>query len=197
MAKKVVEKQVEIPQINVQVVSFHIVGKSPLVVHKFSQKVKEKMLGKMKKEVQVRELKNPEQEYKDSIYFFKDGKRTGFPLLGFKMGMVRAAKQANMAMTDARGMFHVLADEGDLIEIKGKHYMREDNVTVGMGSADIRYRAEYPEWSAIINIEYNAHSISVEQLANLLNVAGFSSGIGEWRPERNGFMGRYALKSGK
>jgi hypothetical protein len=42
-----------------------------------------------------------------------------------------------------------------------------------------------------VTIKFNTSAISAEQVANLLNVAGFGVGIGEWRPERNGSYGRF------
>ncbi len=146
----------------------------------------------MKKATKGREAKDPKELYKDSLYWFKDGKRTGFPAVGFKAAMTRAAKQLGLVMTDTRGKFHVLAEEDELIEIKGKHHMREDMVRLATGVADVRFRGCYTEWKADITIAYNANAISKEQLANLLRVAGFACGIGEWRPEKSN-SGSYGL----
>ena len=81
----------------------------------------------------------------------------------------------------------------ELVEIKGTPRMREDMVQVGGMSkvADIRYRGEFPEWRATLNIRYNAGAISPEQILNMLNIGGFSNGIGEWRPSRDGSFGTF------
>lgn len=60
-----------------------------------------------------------------------------------------------------------------------------------MGTADIRYRGEFQEWSALLPIQYNAGVITKEQLANMLNMGGFAVGVGEWRPEKGGSYGMY------
>jgi hypothetical protein len=99
-------------------------------------------------------------------------------------------------MTDMRGKFHVVADdESGNIKINGKYRMREDMVRLSNGSADVRYRAEYPSWTAKVRIRYNSRWITAAQLANLLNMAGFSCGIGEWRPEKSasGCWGMYQV----
>ena len=174
-------------------VTISIKGTAPLIVHKFAEKAKKMMLDKqMKKAVNGKEAKDPEADYQGSIYYFDDGKRTGFPAVGFKAAMVRAGKQLGHAMTDLRGMFFVLPDEGDLVEIHGEHRMREDMVRLNGGTADIRFRAEYPVWGADLTIQYNANAISAEQIAKLLEVAGFACGIGEWRPEKSN-TGSYGL----
>ena len=85
-------------------------------------------------------------------------------------------------------MFRVLADDPDtgLVEIVGDHRMREDMVRVGTMTkvASPRYRAEFPHWSANITIQFLADVISEEEIVGILNAAGFTCGVGEWRPEK-------------
>ena len=70
--------------------------------------------------------------------------------------------------------------------------MREDMVRVGMGTADIRYRGEFRNWSTDLTITYNANGkYSIEQIINIINAGGYSCGIGEWRPERDGQNGMF------
>ena len=73
--------------------------------------------------------------------------------------------------------------------------MRQDMVTVGMGSADIRFRGQIQEWEAEVMIQYDADILSAEQILNLLQRAGFSQGLGEWRPEKNGSNGTFEVDS--
>lgn len=187
--KEAPTQEIELPELDFKQVTFTVKGIAPLIVNKFSEKAKQMMVDKQtKKATKGREAKNPEQQYKDSLYFFPDGKRTGFPAVGFKASMTRAGKLLGLPMTDTRGKFHVLPDnEGNgLIEIKGKYKMRDDMVRLATGVADVRFRAEYQVgWKADVTILYNATWISKEQLAQILKVAGFSCGIGEWRPEKS------------
>ena len=185
---------ITIPKIEIETVKFKVRGITPLIVSKFSEKAKQMMLDKqMKKASAGKEAKDPQQQYEGSLYRFADGKRTGFPAVGFKAAMVRAGKQLGMVMTDLRGRFHVMADDGDLIEIKGEPHIREDMVRLATGVADIRFRGEYsPGWEAELEIQYFKNGISKEQLAQLIVLAGFSCGVGEWRPERSN-SGSYGL----
>jgi hypothetical protein len=105
-----------------------------------------------------------------------------------KSAMISACRFADMKMTIARGAFHI---DTEMLEVIGEPRPREDMVRVGMGTADIRYRPEFPTWRIPATLRFNADVISAEQLANLLNVAGFGVGIGEWRPEKNGQYGRF------
>jgi hypothetical protein len=190
---------IEINRPNIKTVAFPVTGTSPLISHKWSEKAKKQMLDKqMKKASQGREAKNPEQDFKDSLYLLSNGEHPngpyGFPAVGFKAAAVRAAKQVDgMTMTDARSWFFVIPDDGDLIKLKGdKPHIREDMVKIQQ-TTDIRFRGQFDNWSAVLNIKYNADQISDEQLLNLFELAGFSCGIGEWRMERGGTFGTFTL----
>lgn len=180
---------IEIPRLNLATVQVCLIGDSPLICHAWSHKAKQAMLDKqMKKGRQAKEAKDPERDFQESLYKLPDG-GFGFPAVAFKAAMVGACRFVeNMKMTEARGAFHIL---GEMIPIDGTPTPREDMVRVGMGTADIRYRGEFKTWRAVLDISYNQSAISAEQIVNLLNVAGFGVGVGEWRPERNGSYGRF------
>ena len=78
-----------------------------------------------------------------------------------------------------------------MAEINGTPEMREDMVRIGMGTADIRYRGEFKNWSTILTIRYNERAMSLEQIINLFNIGGFSCGVGEWRPSKDGSYGMF------
>ena len=84
-------------------------------------------------------------------------------------------------------------EQGELVKIEGEPTMREDMVRVGMGTADLRYRGEFREWSTTFMIRYNANVLSVEQHVNLFNTAGFAIDVGEWRPQKDGSYGMFRV----
>ena len=189
---------IEIKPPNLQILELELFGTSPLICHAWSEKAKKQMLDKqMKKAVVGKEAKNPEQDFKDSLYPLPkpngNGSEYGFPAVAFKAAAVRAASNLDITMVQARQMFHVLPDQGDLVEIDGSPTMREDMVRLNGKTADIRYRGEFKTWKTTLKIRYNADVISDEQVVNLFNLAGFSVGVGEWRPERNGSFGCFNL----
>ncbi len=187
-----VKTAIEVPQIEVERLQLTMIGDSPLIVHAWSEKAKKEMLDKqMKKAKQAKVAKDPERDYQDAFYFTEDGKY-GFPCVGFKAAAVTACRYADMKMTAARGAFHV---EGEMVEIIGEPRMREDMVRIAMGTADIRYRPEFPEWKVTLTVAYNVRAISVEQIINLFNIAGFGVGVGEWRPEKDGQYGRFHVET--
>jgi hypothetical protein len=175
--------------ISVKRATITLVGDSPLICHRWSEKAKKEMLDKqMKKAKTAKVAKDPQRDYEESLYPFPGG-GFGFPCVAFKASAVGACRfSEGLKMTIARGAFHV---EGELARIQGTPRIREDMVRVGMGTADIRYRGEFPEWSTTLSIAYNADAISLEQIAGLFRLAGFGIGVGEWRPEKDGSYGRF------
>lgn len=183
---------IELPPLDIRTVTFMLIGDSPLIVHAWSEKAKRQMLDKqMKKATKGREAKDPEADY-EACFYRTDTGAYAFPAIGVKAAMVAAARFVDAKMTVLRGALHI---DAEMLEVIGKPRPREDMVRVGMGTADIRYRPEFPDWRMPVTIKFNSSVISAEQIANLLNNAGFGVGIGEWRPERNGSYGRFHVGS--
>ena len=68
--------------------------------------------------------------------------------------------------------------------------IREDFVRVGARQADLR-RLEFKHWRVNVVIKVDSDLMNEQDVINLVNRAGFSVGIGEWRPERGGEFGRF------
>ena len=186
---------IEIKPPNLQIRKFTIYGTAPLFQHKWSDKAKKQIIdNQTKKAKQPLAAKDPQADYEESMYKLPNG-RYGFPAVAFKSAAVRAGKLLGLAMTDTRQMFFDMPDEGDLVVINGKPSPREDMVKTP-GTVDVRYRAEFREWSAVLTVKFNADLMSEEQLVNLFEAAGFSVGVGEWRPEKNGMFGTFTLTKG-
>lgn len=133
-----------------------------------------------------------------------NGARFGFPVTGIKQSVISGAGRGGLdvKMTELRGSFFLAggtdAATSELAEIVGPApVMREDTVMVGgmSRSADIRHRGEFREWSIPLRMTYNANGkYTLEQLLNCFNHGGFVTGIGEWRPEKDGQYGMYRLE---
>jgi hypothetical protein len=190
--KKQAEQTITLPALNIKFLKLRLKGDSALICHAWSEKAKRQMLEKqMKKAKQAKEAKDPEADYRDSLYKHPDG-GYGFPSVAFKAAAVDACSSIEgVTKVEARGAFHIM---GDMVKIEGEPQPREDMVRVGMGTADIRYRGEFREWGAEISLRYNANVLSPEQIANLFNTAGFAVGVGEWRPQKDGSFGMFHVE---
>jgi len=175
-----------------------IQGTSSLIVHKFSEKslrqIQETQSGSGKAKGKAKGVRKPEDEFNGARYVLDKKKGIdGFPASGFKKAAVRAGTYQGEKMTHLRGAFHVMGDVIPIICKKGAK-MRTDPVRIGNGVCDIRYRPEYQNWSCELPITYNSKVISLEQIVNLFEVAGFAVGIGDWRPEKDGQFGMFEVK---
>ena len=201
---------VEIPQLKMETAVIHVVGDTPLIVHKWSEKAKKEIRDKqMKKASTKKEAKDPVADFIDTLYWLDGepeektqegfekalaaGARFGFPATGFKQCAIMGAYRlgADIKTTVAKAAIIIPCE---YIEIKGKAVtMREDMVKVGGISkvADIRYRAQIEDWEADIPVKYVSSVLSLEQVINLFNLGGFACGVGEWRNEKNGVFGSF------
>lgn len=178
-----------LPNFDLVEATLRLEGTAPLICHKWSEKAKRQMLDKqMKRANSGKAAKDPEADYLGSLYEHPEG-GYGFPSVAFKAAAVRAGTYMDHKMTFLRGAFHVL---GELVKIEGEPSMREDMVRVSMTS-DIRYRGEFRQWAVDLPIRFNAAALSLEQIVALFHVAGFSVGVGEWRPEKNGQYGTFEV----
>jgi len=179
----------------------NLIGDTPLIMHKMSEESKEMIRAKQQKKAKkVRGARNPKQEFLDAMYTDGNGGYI-FPARAFKSSAVEACRQADgITMASARQMFFVKGlKEAEWVDIEpqkpikpgpiqSKHWptMREDVVTIGQGTTDLRYRPEFKNWKAVIKVEFLENVISPEQIVNIFELAGFCSGIGEDRPNKKG-----------
>ena len=60
--------------------------------------------------------------------------------------------------------------------------------------SSIAYRPEFTPWEIDVPAVFNATMLSEAQLLNLVQLAGFAIGPGDWRPEKNGIFGTFMIK---
>jgi len=179
-----------------QDIRFTIVGTSPMIQHKWSEKALQQMRDKHAgKKTKTREVRKPEEEFRAACYL-TDNDEYGIPLMAFKTSLITAAhKDIGVEKTLVRKAIFVKSNDSNLIAkmVCSDPIMREDTVRVGAGSTDLRYRPEFKEWSVEIACQIDAELLSIDDVVNLTNRAGFGVGIGEWRPEKGGEYGRFEI----
>jgi hypothetical protein len=189
---------IQIDRINVEVLQVPILGTTPLIVHRFSEKAKRQMLDAMQGRKSPKAPKDPDAEYEAAFYRFTDDSY-GFPVVAFKAATVEASRFYGKDVTKVglrqfvfmRG--EVGADGQPLARITGEPKMREDVVRVGRGGTDLRYRPEFTQWSTTLEVVYVTSALTRSSVLSLIDAGGMGVGVGEWRPEKDGDFGTYRI----
>lgn len=187
-----------------------LVGDTPLIVHAWSEKARREMLQKQVKATKPgKEARDPEADFVSSLYEMgKD--QYGFPAMGVKNAILSAAhKDKGIARTGVMASLWIDADmvrtrpalagavcDMPLIRIWGSPpEMREDTVKIGGMSktANLAYRGQFTVWAMCVTGRFNPTILNEEALAFLIEEAGLSSGLGEWRNERRGMFGAFHI----
>lgn len=217
MATKKETEVIEIRPLDIKRVKVRITGDTPLIVHAWSEKAKRQMLEAQMKttKTKAKDLRDPYDDFIQSLYWLEgkpeestpeafeeavaNGAKWGFPVGAIKQAGNSAAYRMGWVKNQMalRGSYFLQTEYGDMAEIKGAvPEIREDMVRIGMGSADLRYRGEFKNWYMDMTLEYNASGdMTLEQILNVINAGGYTCGIGEWRPEKDGSFGKYHIET--
>ena len=188
-----------------------LVGETPLITNAWSEKAKNQMLAKQLKTTKAgRGERDPEADFVNSLYEMEPG-AYGFPALGIKNAILQAAhKDKGVPRTTMLSALWIDADmvsvrpalagamcDMPLVRIYGDPpKMREDMVRVGSGvskTATLAYRGQFTRWAIRVAGKLNTSIVTPGQFAAMIQDAGMSCGIGEWRNERHGVFGSFHL----
>ena len=177
-----------------------IVGTTPLIVNRWSEKAKAMMLQAQQTSAKPKkEPKDPNANFEASRYRLPDG-RDGFPAPGFKAAIVHASRLFDGVTQVLLKQAVIVLGEGDeqLVPIEYDEItMREDTPRNANGIADLRYRAQYWPWSAVLRVQTIGKQFDDQSILALVDAAG-AGGVGEWRPtspkSATGTYGTFAVK---
>lgn len=171
-----------------------IVGTSPYMQHKFSAKARAQIEatqreGSRSRKGKQREARQFEEDWIAAQHISKEGWH-GIPAPAFRNALIDACRMAGFAMTRAKMSIFVIADGYDrddgtpLVRIEGELQPPGDPQLVrnASGVIDLRMRPVWPQWSAVVQIKWDADQFSAADVLNLLARAGIQVGIGEGRP---------------
>ena len=200
--KKDEAAQVAIDKIAAETITVPVIGTSPLVVHRFSEKAKRQMLDAMQGRKSPKQPKDPDAEYEAAFYRLTKPDGFGFPSIAFKAATVGGARfYSGVTMTALKQFLffdgEIGVDGQKLVRIEGEPKLREDVVKVGRNGTDLRYRPEFTEWRTTVRITYVTSALTRGSVLSLLDAGGLGIGVGEWRPEKDGDFGCYKIDSSR
>lgn len=196
------DKAIAIRPLRIRRIIVPIRGIQPLITNKFSDEA-ERKLQESQQGPKIKAAKAPrdaESEFLAARYVITEAGNwkadvCGFPASGIKKAMVAAAMRVTEAKgTWIRAVVNVEGEEdtGLVIIEAAEPKMRTDHV-VQAGRGNLRYRPSFSPWAMKVPLTFNEDELSAEDVVNLLQIAGFSIGIGDWRPEKNGQFGTFEV----
>lgn len=201
--KKEESGEIVIQVVDKGVLEFCILGKSPLIMNRMSQKVWFELLapkGKKNATEKASSLKHdPIKEFRDAPYRMADPKApTLLAILptAFKRAMGTAALDTPGAKKAQIG--RLVYVEGEQLPVYGvpKVFMAITRSADMNRTPDVRTRAILPEWACRLTVTFTKPLLREQSISNLLAAAGFQSGVGDWRQEKgSGSYGSFELVS--
>ena len=196
-------ESVTILEVNKGSMEFCILGTSPLICNRMSEKAMRELLapkGRKTTAEKAASMKHdPIQEYRDSPYQIIDESAPtliGILPTSFKGSMRTAALDVPGAKKAQIG--RLVYVHGEMLPVWGipKLFMAITRSADINRTPDVRTRAIIPEWACRIKIDFLKPIINEQSVANLLAAAGFQSGVGDWRQEKgSGNYGSFKLVS--
>ncbi len=193
------EEQIDIITIKQEKVTFFVLGESPLIFNRLSEKAQRQLLcppeQKNKAERATTAKHNPLEEFRASPNTLLTGETLlALPATAFK-GALRSVAIDMPGATKAQ-LGRLTYVDSEMVQIFGVPKLLMSPVrNAGINKTpDIRSRAILPEWAAVVTIKYTTPMINLTAVSSLFAAAGTIIGVGDWRPEKgSGSYGRFQL----
>lgn len=201
--KKEESSEIVIHTVETETLHFCVLGKTPLICNRMSQKVWQELLapkGKKTSSEKASSLKhNPLKEFRDSPYRMDDRKSAALLAIlptAFKGAMGTAALDAEGVKKAQIG--RLVSVDWDKQPVFGipKVFMAITRSADINHTPDVRTRAMLPEWACSLSITYTKPMLRKQSITNLLAAAGTGCGVGDWRQGKgSGGYGKFELVS--
>jgi len=212
-------KEISISPIHIESIRLRAVGISPLLCNNAKDLVKiidgkpifkgygeeedNNTQGKKTSRTKKGTIRNPQKEYNDSRYIIDD-ETDGFPAHRMKEAAISVAKTfcPNVDKNFVKGAIYIPAEyHGWLLRIDTAVFppvFDERIERIGgrgpqTGTPDPRFRPRYDDWSIPFTVQFMNSLISLANVVNLFNMAGYCAGLGEHRPQKGGDLGRFSI----
>lgn len=200
MAKAPAEKRIEVSAINMKEVRFNVVGTSPMIMNRFSQKAWQELLlpsARRSRASLDQSLKHdPINEFRGALYRNRDDKRPTLihvPNGAFHGALAKAALDIpGAAKAKIERLTRVVDINIDLYGVPQVFCAMVRNSDMNH-TPDVRTRPIFPEWACTVNFTYLQQVLNESTIGALFGGAGVIVGIGDWRGEKGGPFGAFRL----
>lgn len=194
-------QDVDILQVERGTLEVCVLGTSPIILNRMSEKAKRELLmpkGRKNAVEKATTLKHdPMQEFQASAYRLLNSDAPTFLAVlatSFKGAMASAALDLPGAKKAQIGRLTYV--NGDYVPLYGVPQLSMSIVrSADMNKTpDVRTRAIVPHWACRLSVTYIKPLMRPQAVLNLLAAAGMSIGVGDWRPEKGkGNYGQFEL----
>lgn len=200
MAIKKSDVTIEIAELKMGQLRCHLLGTSPMIMHRFSSKaVRELLLPSPKKNAaeKATTLKHdPVTEFRETIYRNRDPRTPAaihVPTNAFSQALANVA--LDMPGATKSQLIRLTSVVDSHIDLFGlpRLYMAMVRQSGIERTPDVRTRAIFPRWACSLTVQYVASLLKENQIANLLANSGIIIGIGDWRSQKGGNNGSFKL----
>ena len=193
---------VTIAAVNFQRAEMLLRGTSPLVMHKFAEKIRRAMMAKQeagstanKGNGKKRDARDFEREVQAATHYSEEG-WIGIPASAFRSALISACRLVGFKMTLAKLSLFVEADgyDGDdavplvkLIADKPKAHEMIARTETGVAYPVVR--PIWHKWEVKLRLKWDGDQFTPTDVVNLLSRAGQQVGIQEGRPDSKNSAG--------
>lgn len=199
MAKKIVEKTIEVQEIRPQRIIVTIEGDSDLILNKMNDVSTRQLTDERKDKAKSLEKPNPWEIIITAMHWLNgkpeefseesliDALKNNAPCLtafGFKksFGQAVVRNEINTYATKFDASVNILGKGDGLIPITfTEHHVDEKLMSPKRGAPVLVRLNRFSGWSADIEVSYIDNVYSESQIVNIINLAGFGIGIGSGR----------------
>lgn len=202
---KTAETEIQILQMQEGSITCRVVGVTPLIMNRMSEKAKHELLlpkGKKTAADKAANLKHDiYAEYRASAYVDPNPKaptRLRVMSTAFKGALRSAALDIPGARKAQIGRLTYVT--GEYVSIYGRPKMHMSIVRNSdiNRTPDVRTRLIVPKWAAQLNVRFNSTLLRESSVLNLLAAGGMFVAIGDWRVEKgSGTFGQFRLAGAK
>jgi hypothetical protein len=177
-----------------ETVTYSITGISALMTNNPSR------MSKNGAEVGRKYIPKPEEEAAAACY--KVGDNFAVPGVAFRSAILYACRGQRIGKTSAAAVLKGALGQAQewcvLADKKGKplkDYQIDRRRVVQQRQGIVRSRPRFEQWSTEVQLEVDRDIVAnLEVLDSLLNEGGQKAGVGDFRPERGGWFGKFSAK---
>ena len=183
----------------IEQVTFEITGISPLLMHNPASMSKPGD----KKSVSAKQIPSPEEEAEAACYRNDKGQfymqaiafrgsiiNPGGGASGRKIGKTTANSRCAAGIS-----INEKFDKCVLINLKTRKPLTEYKIdtrrAVVQKNGIMRSRPRLEEWACDLVFDIDTDFVTIEQVVELLNISGRIAGVGDYRPQKKGWFGKY------